>query len=535
MQIVTRQFADSDSDAGAKQRAAGVRVRVAVVLIGVLLVAAALRIHHLRRESMWIDEIASLQLSSGRGAAEIEPPADVIHQPGVDLTGLEDARPWTQVFGAVSRDTHPPLYFLLLRIWREVFGPGDSAARSLSVVCSIGCILALYDAARLLHGRSVALWTAAIMAVATPQIIFAQETRGYAMLSLFLLCAISAIARIQMLGTSMSRVAALAFSALAALLTHYTAIPALLAVTAYAIIQLRGQSRRAAIFAILGAVAVFLICWGPVFWGQRHNFTSNLAWTADDSPGLLGRTLGRLASLPIQFFITPLGGGINRPIARLGAVLYLAPLLLLRQRNLLIWVLLGGAIIGTTLTSDLAQHRKGLETLRFTVPAAPAAYVLAVAVAGTFARRWLIHVLPIIIVLGCLLSLPEAYNQFWKTDLRGLTRDLDAEAGADALLIIPYRSKDQDWASSLLLAGIEHYSKHPHRPTLALSRPISDQARAEAARSPQIWILSSGKYASIEQFLPGATVLKLRANFSDVCAKIQLGGAQTPTSPATRP
>src|SRR5262249_46303284 len=151
--------------------------------------------------------------------------------------------------------------------------------------------------------------------------------------------------------------------------------------------------------------------------------------------------------------------------------------------NLLIWVLLGGAIIGSTLVSDLLRNQMGLDVLRFTFPAAPAAYALAAAAftdAGMFRlanerspARWAGHAVVAAIFFGCLCALPQTYEQPWKADLRQLTGLLDRDAGPNDLLIIPYSSKPEHWESSLTISAITHYSQFPHRPSLALSGPIS--------------------------------------------------------------
>jgi hypothetical protein len=382
-----------------------------------------------------------------------------------------------------------------------------------------------------------------MMAAAAPQIVFAQEARGYAMLTLFVLCAIAAIARIQALGPNRSRIAALGLSSLAALFTHYIAIPAMLALSVYAMLQLTGVSRRAILMSLSFACAIFLVSWGPTLWHQRLNFATNLSWTADDQPGLLGRTLLRLILLPIQFFTAPEHLQAADFIPKLGCALYLAPLILLRQRNSLIWTLLAGAIIGTTAISDLLQHRKALETIRFTIAAAPAAYALVALLGMSLipspstpdhparGMRWVGHLLAAIIVLGSLTLLPDAYDQYWKPDYRGFARQLDRESSPDDLLIIPYSARLQDWSASLLLSAVQHYSAHPHRPTLALSSPISDAARHDAIRAPSAWLLlSSTQNVSAEQLLPHTKMGPPMSAFN-VGTRIRI--EFQPTSPAT--
>src|SRR5688572_246444 len=104
--------------------AASNRARALLVLIIVL--AAALRAWDSSRHPLWVDELYSMETSAGHGfAAHWNLPRNV-DGPAPDLIGLRAARPWWTVPAVMGNDTHPPLYFVLLRAWREVFG--DSVA-----------------------------------------------------------------------------------------------------------------------------------------------------------------------------------------------------------------------------------------------------------------------------------------------------------------------------------------------------------------------------------------------------------------------
>ena len=68
---------------------------------------------------------------------------------------------------------------------------GDVSSRLLSVLCSLVAIAFLYDITSRLHGKTVALWAALLMAIAVPQIEYAQATRNYAFLLMSSLAACS--------------------------------------------------------------------------------------------------------------------------------------------------------------------------------------------------------------------------------------------------------------------------------------------------------------------------------------------------------
>ncbi len=73
---------------------------------------------------------------------------------------LPDAWRWI-----VEVDTHPPLHYLLLRPWSWVFGSGNVALRSLSLVLGAGTVVISGAAAKVLAGRWAGLAAAAFVAV----------------------------------------------------------------------------------------------------------------------------------------------------------------------------------------------------------------------------------------------------------------------------------------------------------------------------------------------------------------------------------
>jgi uncharacterized membrane protein len=407
----------------------------------------------------------------------------------------------------MQADTHPPLYPLTLRAWRSTFGDGDAAARSLSAVCSLMSILLLFDICRLLYGRAVGLWAAGIMAVTTPQIVFAHEARSYTMVIMLVLASIDVLVRIEKLGSATHRAIALGALTLAAVHTHYLALSIVVAMGLYALIQLRGPARASALKALAVAVVVFVMHWGPILLRQRPNFHTNLAWISDNAPGLLMRTVARLALLPVRFLITPRDAD-SGSLAMLGAIALLAPLLLIRRRDLLIWVLLGAAVIGSALLTDVLAHRRTLSELRFTLAAAPAVYALLAAAPASLPRRWLTHLVPALVVASCIAALPEAYNRYWKPDFRGFVANFDRRAGAEDVLVAVYTSPG-DWYESLLVAATTHYSKHPRRPMLTLSRPASESLMAKLKSAPGVWFMSGDPHVAVDHFLPGAHVVEM--------------------------
>src|SRR5439155_5899235 len=178
----------------------------------------------------FLDEMWSAELASGRGSAHLHLPDNTLLSPPPELYSLTDAPPWWRVWTTVDVP-HPPLYFIALRLWMSLAGQTDAALRALSVVLSLLTVALLFDTARLLSGRGVALWASVLFALAQPQIDYGRQALYYPLLLLAGMAAANAVARIEKRGASRPRFAALFLATLTALLTHYFCIGAIAALT----------------------------------------------------------------------------------------------------------------------------------------------------------------------------------------------------------------------------------------------------------------------------------------------------------------
>ena len=111
------------------------------ILCAVLAAAALLRFYQIGGPSLWKDEIWSVEMAMGRGSVHDQLPPNVIRTDQPDLTGLAAAAPWWSICTHLGGVTHPPLYFVVLRGWMDLFGTGALATRSLSAIFSLAAIL----------------------------------------------------------------------------------------------------------------------------------------------------------------------------------------------------------------------------------------------------------------------------------------------------------------------------------------------------------------------------------------------------------
>lgn len=139
---------------------------VSVISLGAL----GLRLHMLGVRSLWVDEGMSVEIAR---------------------------LPWFDFFGVLwRREGNMSLYYALLRGWLY-FGDSEAKIRSLSVIASVGAVIAIYFLGRRLFGRNAGAIAAILLALNVFHIRYAQEARCYALLSLMVIlashCFVSAI------------------------------------------------------------------------------------------------------------------------------------------------------------------------------------------------------------------------------------------------------------------------------------------------------------------------------------------------------
>ncbi len=79
---------------------------------------------------------------------------------------------------AIEDPQHPPLYFLLNRVWMMLFGSSLTALRSLAVLISLASLPAIYFLACELFGDNLTAWFAMVLLALSPlDILFAQVSR----------------------------------------------------------------------------------------------------------------------------------------------------------------------------------------------------------------------------------------------------------------------------------------------------------------------------------------------------------------------
>jgi Dolichyl-phosphate-mannose-protein mannosyltransferase len=132
--------------------------------LGVVILAAAavLRVSGMETQSLWTDDGFSLEYSTCDGL----------------LACIQN------MTSADTSERFNILYFLILHLWRDVFGDSTLSLRALSVGASILALPVIWCTAAELFGRRSATWSLAFSATSAFALFYAHEVRPYAFLLL---------------------------------------------------------------------------------------------------------------------------------------------------------------------------------------------------------------------------------------------------------------------------------------------------------------------------------------------------------------
>ncbi|MEO6680146.1 MAG: glycosyltransferase family 39 protein [Pseudomonas sp.] len=132
----------------------------------ILVLAAAVRFYDLTAAAIWGDEGSSLLMSQ---------------------YSLGD------IWFHAAHDVHPPLYFMVLHGWIELFGDSIFAIRSLSALPGIAVVALGFWLVRLVANPRAALLAGLLLALLPTAVRYSQEVRMYSLLGLWLLGATIAL------------------------------------------------------------------------------------------------------------------------------------------------------------------------------------------------------------------------------------------------------------------------------------------------------------------------------------------------------
>ncbi|HXX38075.1 MAG TPA: glycosyltransferase family 39 protein [bacterium] len=237
-----------------------------LIFAGILAVALGLRIVGLGSHSVWLDEAFVVAVTR---------------------------ETWTGLLATLrAADSHPPLYYLIVKVWSGVAGTGEVALRLPSACATAATVALTYLLARRLAGEPTALLGAFLVAVSPFQIMAGQEARMYALLSMLAVGSTLALYDAVKNGGR----ARWALYALSAVLTAYTQYLGLLVLAGHGVWIFRYERTHARTWLAAMAVATAAFApWLPALWQQALHAAGSPWYRDAFPPMLLADLLGLLA------------------------------------------------------------------------------------------------------------------------------------------------------------------------------------------------------------------------------------------------
>src|SRR3954454_548126 len=219
--------------------------------IGVLVVAG-IALRFFARQALWLDEAQSVAIAK------------------LPLTG-----PATTLWDGLRADGSPPLYYLLLHGWTELFGTGTAVVRALSAVLNLAAIYPLYVLAKRVVGQRPAKVVTILYICSPYALYYATETRMYSLVILLTVLYGLAVEK-TLRQPSVWSILGIGVTAAGLALTHYWCIYLLITMTGVLAYWAWRNHRRNAWIALGGQAlgAVLLLPWVPTLLSQlKHTGT----------------------------------------------------------------------------------------------------------------------------------------------------------------------------------------------------------------------------------------------------------------------
>lgn len=389
--------------------------RPEIVAVAVITVAAGAVLRFVSQSALWLDEALTVNI------AEL---------------------PVGDLLDALRHDGHPPLHYLLLHVWIDLFGTGDVAVRALSGVFGLVALPLAFLYGRRRGGPTMAWGLTALIALSPYALRYSTETRMYSLIiALVLVGALLLDAAHRRPRPGAAILVGVALTTAALLYSHYWAIWLLGAVT-LGLLWRWWRSRGGAagpgpelrLLAAMVAGGVLFLPWVPSMLYQAANtgtpWASPVRPTTVVSITMVDVAAGRYAdaalvglTVAVVALIGLFGRGIDRTTIRLD----LRTVPRFRPEAL---VVAGTLALGTLFT----YATWSAYATRYAAVVFPLYFVLVAAGITRFVGRW-VRVGVLVVLVGAL-SIGAVWNVTDERTQAAVNAEaIRAQAGPDDLVV----------------------------------------------------------------------------------------------------
>jgi hypothetical protein len=355
---------------------------------------------------------------------------------------------WSEIWGVLAPDNHPPLYYVLVKAFADVAGYGDFPVRFLSVICETTLVVGLYVLGRRLGGPVAGLSSALFAALSPLFVYYAQEARMYSLLMALAVYASYSLVRLAYEPDSRRWWGTYVLTTCGALYTQYFAILLVLAhgVAALSWLLARRQGRSWGRWLLgQGAIVLLYLPWLPTALRQVR-IGQGTWWRMPLPVDVILKDLWRFFLLgPRRPQRVPILGAMLGGVALVGA----AALLLGWRRRRAAWGFAVGLLVLPVALIVWAGSTFPVYTDRYALIAAPGLpLVVGVGVAACWDAlsgrwSWLGRAVALALlgmaVLGPLPQLRAYYHDeaYWREDFRRAARYvMDTTGNGDTVILV---------------------------------------------------------------------------------------------------
>ncbi len=258
-----------------------------VLLLTVIVLGIAFRFFHLDYKLYWHDEVYTTLRSAGYLSLEVgqEIFSDRLLS-AQELLQYQTIKPessaWDTIISLATEDPqHPPLYFLVNRLWMQMFGSSIWAMRLLPALISLAGLPLMYLLAKSLFNCPLCAWLAtAFLAISPFDILFSQIARQYSLLTVCTIASCLLLLKAIQQSKSLNwQWLGYAVSLTIGLYTHPFFAFTIIAHGVYLLILRVSDQQKQYFPYYLGANLVAIILYSPWLWVIINNLGRALATT----------------------------------------------------------------------------------------------------------------------------------------------------------------------------------------------------------------------------------------------------------------
>lgn len=252
-------------------------------VIALLAIGVCFRFANLDHKVYWFDEVSTSIRVAGQTKSEVEQQfverGPVTAQSLLDYQTLQSGTPWQETFAALKKSPEQaPLYYLLARLWTQIFGSSVLAIRSLSAFISLLALPCIYWLGLELFRDPRPGWILVMLLSVSPfYVAYAQEARPYSLWTVTILLSSVACLRAKRLNTMSSWVGV----AIATTLSFYTSLLSLFITIGqglYLLAQEKSRSIQVKYLASVGVAGLLFTPWLIIILSSVKTFQDNTVW-----------------------------------------------------------------------------------------------------------------------------------------------------------------------------------------------------------------------------------------------------------------